>query len=69
MQIYCGSAGLVLKILFSILETIGCLPNSIPSFTESMFDSMLLALLIAEHPSPFLYKLSKKFGAIFNRCI
>ena len=39
--------------------TIGCLPKSIPSFTERMFDSMLLAVLIAEYPSPFLYKLSK----------
>ena len=59
MQIYHGSAGLVLKIPFNILVTIGCLPNSIPSFTGSMFDSMLLAVLIAEYPSPFLYKLSK----------
>ena len=59
MQIYRGSAGLVLKIPFNILVTIGCLPNSIPSFTGSMVDSMLLAVLIAEYPSPFLYKLSK----------
>ena len=59
MQIYHGSAGLVLKIPFNILVTIGCLPNSIPSFTGSMFDSMLLAVLIAEYPSPFLYKLNK----------
>ena len=58
MQIYRCSAGLVLKIPFSILVTIRCLPNSIP-FTGSMFDSMLLAALIAEYPSPFLYKLSK----------
>ena len=35
------------------------LPNSIPSFTGRLFDSMLFASLIAEHPSPFLYKLSK----------
>ena len=59
MQIYRGSAGLVLKIPFNILVTIGCLPNSIPSFTERMFDSMLLAWLTAEYPSPFLCKLSK----------
>ena len=59
MQIYCGSAGLVLKIPFNILVTIGCLPNSIPSFSGRMFDSMLLAVLIAEYPRPFLYKLSK----------
>ena len=59
MQIYHGSAGIILKIPFSILVTIECLPNSIPSFTGSMFDSMLLAALIAEYPSPFLYKLSK----------
>ena len=59
MQMYRGSAGLALKIPFSILVTIRCLPNSIPSFTGSMFDSMLLAALIAEYPSPFLYKLSK----------
>ena len=59
MQIYHGSAGIILKIPFSILVTIECLPNSIPSFTGSMFDSMLLAVLIAEYPSPFLYKLSK----------
>ena len=59
VQMYRGSAGLVLKIPFNILVTIGCLPNSIPSFTGSMFDSMLLAVLIAEYPSPFLYKLSK----------
>ena len=59
MQIYRGSAGLALKIPFNILVTTGCWPNSIPSFTGSIFDSMLLAVLIAEHPSPFLYKLSK----------
>ena len=59
MQIYCGSDGLVLKIPFNILVTIGCLPHSIPSFTGSMFDSLLLAVLIAKYPSPFLYKLSK----------
>ena len=59
MQIYCGSAGLALKIPFNILVTIGCLPNSIPSFTERMLDSMLLAVLIVEYPSPFSYKLSK----------
>ena len=59
MQIYRGSAGLVLKIPFSILVTIRCLPNLIPSLTGSIFDSMLLAVLIAEYPSPFLYKLSK----------
>ena len=57
MQIYRGSAGLVLKISFSILVTFGC--NSIPSFTGSMFDSMLLTVLIAQYPSPFLYKPSK----------
>ena len=57
--IYCGSAGLVLKIPFNILVTNGCLPNSIPSFTGSMSDRMLLAVLIAEYPSPFLYKLNK----------
>ena len=59
MQIYRGSAGLVLKIPFSILVTIRCLPNLIPSLTGSIFDSMLLAVLIAEYPSPFLYRLSK----------
>ena len=59
MQIYCGSAGLALKIPFNILVTIGCLPNSIPSFTGRMLDSMLLAVLIVEYPSPFSYKLSK----------
>ena len=59
MQIYRGRAGPFLKIPFNILVTIGCLPNSIPFFTGSMFDSMLLAVLIAEYPSPFLYKLSK----------
>ena len=59
IQIYRGNAGLALRIPFCILVTIGCLPNSIPSFTERMFDSMLLAVLIAEYPSPFLYKLSK----------
>ena len=59
VQMYRGSAGLVLKIPFNILVTIGRLPNSIPSFTGIMFDSMLLAVLIAEYPSPFLYKLNK----------
>ena len=59
MQIYCGSAALVLKIPFNILVTIGCLPNSSPSFTRRMLDSMLLAVLIVEYPSPFSYKLSK----------
>ena len=59
MQIYRGSAGLVLKIPFNILVTIEGSPNSIPSFTGRIFDSMLLAVLIAEYPSPFLYKLSK----------
>ena len=59
MQIYHGSAGIILKIPFSILVTIECLPNSIPSFTGSMFDSMLLAVLVTEYTSPFLYKLSK----------
>ena len=59
LQIYRGGAGLVLKIPFNILVTIGCLPNSIPSFTRRMFDSMPLVVLIAEYPSPFLYKLSK----------
>ena len=59
MLIYRGSAGLVLKIPFNISVTIGCLPNSIPSFTGRLFDSMLLAVSIAEYPRPFLYKLSK----------
>ena len=59
MQIYRGSAGLVLKIPFNILVTIECLPNSVPSFTGRRFDSMFLAVLIAEYPSPFLYKLNK----------
>ena len=59
MQIYRGSTDLVLKIPFNILVTIGCLPNSIPSFTGRMLDSMLLAVLIVEYPSPFSYKLSK----------
>ena len=56
---YRGSAGLNLKIPFNILVTIGCSPNSIPSFIGRVFDSMLLAVLIAEYPSPFLYRLSK----------
>ena len=60
MQIYRGSDGLVLNIPFNNLVTIGCLANSIPSLTGSMFDSRLLAVLIAEYPSTFLYKLSKK---------
>ena len=55
MQIYRGSAGLVLKIPFNILVTIGCLPNSIPSFTGSMFDSMLLVVLVTEYTSTFLF--------------
>ena len=59
MQIYRGSAGLVLKIPFNILVIIGCLPNSILSFTGRMFDSVLLAVLIAEYPSLFLYKNTK----------
>ena len=59
MQIYRGSVGLVLKIPFNILVTIGCLPGSVPSFTGRMFDSILLAVLIAEYLRPFLYKLSK----------
>ena len=59
VQIYRDSASLVLKITFNILLTIGSLPNSIPSFTGSMFDSILLAVLIVEYSSPFLYKLSK----------
>ena len=45
-----GSASLVLKISFNIVVTIGCLPNSILSFTGRMLDSMLLAVLIAEYP-------------------
>ena len=45
-----GSASLVLKISFNIVVTIGCLPNSILSFTGRIFDSMLLAVLIAEYP-------------------
>ena len=59
LQIYCGSAGLVLKIPFNILVTTECLPNSIPYFTGRMFDSMCLAVLIAGYPIQFLYKLSK----------
>ena len=47
------------RLLCNILVTIWCLPNSVPSCTETMFHSMLLAVLIAEYPSPFLYKLSK----------
>ena len=43
--IYC-SVGLVLKIPFNILVTNGCLPNSTPSFTESMYDRMLLAVFL-----------------------
>ena len=62
MQIYRGSTDLVLKIPSNILANIGCFQNSTPSFTVSLFDSMLLAVLIAEYPSSFLYK----FGVIFN---
>ena len=50
MQMHRGSASLVLKISFNIVVTIGCLPNSILSFTGRMLDSMLLAVLIAEYP-------------------
>ena len=60
MQIYrCSSVVLFWRLLSTFWWVLDVCRNLIPSFTGGIFDSMLLAVLIAEYPSPFLYKLSK----------